>query len=89
MHGSADVSEFRLRILIQRSASPFAISNAVRDTWLSTGPTLWMGQIADYGRAASQADCAGDRRQIIPFGAVLAPFTGSTALGLGNGSPAS
>jgi hypothetical protein len=29
---SADVSEFRLSILIQRSASPFAISNAVRDT---------------------------------------------------------
>src|SRR5262245_46290729 len=29
--GSGDVSEFRLRILMQRSASPFVISNAVRD----------------------------------------------------------
>jgi hypothetical protein len=27
---------------------------------------------ADYGRAASQADRAGDRTQIIPFGAVVA-----------------
>jgi hypothetical protein len=33
----ADVSEFRLRILMQRSASSFVISNAVRNTWLSTG----------------------------------------------------
>lgn len=34
---SADVSEFRLRKLMQSSASPFVISSAVRDTWLSTG----------------------------------------------------
>ena len=34
---SADVSEFRLRKLMQSSASSFVISNAVRDTWLSTG----------------------------------------------------
>jgi hypothetical protein len=31
------VSEFRLRILMQRAASSFVISNAVRGTWLSTG----------------------------------------------------
>jgi hypothetical protein len=30
----ADVSEFRLRMLMQRSASPFAINSAVRDRWL-------------------------------------------------------
>jgi hypothetical protein len=35
--GHADVSEFRLRKLMQSSASPFVISNAVRDMWLSTG----------------------------------------------------
>ena len=34
---SADVSEFHLRMLMQSSASPFVISNAVRNTWLSTG----------------------------------------------------
>jgi hypothetical protein len=33
----ADVSEFRLCLLMQSSGSPFVISNAVRDTWLSTG----------------------------------------------------
>jgi len=33
----ADVSKSRLRILMQTSASPFVISNAVRDTWLSAG----------------------------------------------------
>ena len=32
----ADVSEFGLRMPIQKSASPFAISNAVRVMWLST-----------------------------------------------------
>jgi hypothetical protein len=69
----ADVSEFLLRKLMQSSASPFVISNAVRGAWLSTGIHPLGGQIADYGRAASQADRAGDRRQIIPFGAVLAP----------------
>jgi hypothetical protein len=42
---NADVSEFRLRILMQRSASSFAISNTVRGTWLSTGTHLWVGQI--------------------------------------------
>ena len=44
----ADVSEFRLRNLMQSSASPFVISNAVRDTWLSTGIHPLVGQIADY-----------------------------------------
>ena len=34
---SADVSEFRHRILMQRPASPFVISNAVRGTWLGAG----------------------------------------------------
>ena len=33
----ADVSEFRHRILMQRPASPFMISNAVRGTWLGAG----------------------------------------------------
>jgi hypothetical protein len=33
----ADVSEFCLRILMQRSASSFMINNAVRGAWLSTG----------------------------------------------------
>src|SRR6476469_1697397 len=33
----ADVSEFRHRILMQRPASPFVISNAVRGTWLGAG----------------------------------------------------
>ncbi len=33
----ADVSEFRHRILMQRPASPFVISNAVRATWLGAG----------------------------------------------------
>jgi hypothetical protein len=42
-HTHADVSEFRLRMLMQRSASPFAIINAVGDTWLSTGPALASG----------------------------------------------
>jgi hypothetical protein len=31
------VSEFRHRILMQRAASPFVISNAVRGTWLGAG----------------------------------------------------
>jgi hypothetical protein len=35
--GSADVSEFRLYILMQRSASSFVISNPVRGRWLGTG----------------------------------------------------
>jgi len=34
---NADVSEFRHRILMQRPASPFVISNAVRGTWLGAG----------------------------------------------------
>jgi hypothetical protein len=34
---SADVSEFRHRILMQRPASPFVISNAMRGTWLGAG----------------------------------------------------
>ena len=36
----ADVSEFRHRILVQRPASPFVISNAVRGTWLGTGTPM-------------------------------------------------
>jgi hypothetical protein len=32
--GLHDGSEFRLRMLMQRSASPFAINSAVRDRWL-------------------------------------------------------
>ncbi len=34
---SADVSECRLRILMQRSASPFVFSKAVSDSWPCTG----------------------------------------------------
>jgi hypothetical protein len=45
----ADVSEFRHRILMQRPASPFVISNAVRGTWLGAGTrvltTLLMGSL--------------------------------------------
>ena len=37
VHGHADVSESRLCILMQRSASLFVISNAVSNTWPSTG----------------------------------------------------
>jgi hypothetical protein len=44
----ADVSEFRHRILMQRSASPFVISNAVRGTWLGAGTHPRVGQIAEY-----------------------------------------
>jgi hypothetical protein len=46
-HSHADVSEFRLRKLMQSSASPFVISNAVRDTWLSTGIHPLGGPVAD------------------------------------------
>jgi hypothetical protein len=48
-----------------------------------------LAHIADYGRAESQADRAGDRTQIIPFGAVLAPFTRLTAVGVGHRPPPS
>jgi len=45
----ADVSEFRHRILMQRPASPFVISNAVRGTWLGAGIPPRVGQIAESG----------------------------------------
>src|SRR5262249_28617813 len=38
----ADVSEFRQRILMQRPASPFVVSNAVRGTWLGAGRRPWL-----------------------------------------------
>src|SRR5258707_7186544 len=47
--GAADVSEFRHRILMQRPASPFVISNAVRGTWLALVPHPREGQIAESG----------------------------------------
>jgi hypothetical protein len=40
---SADVSEFRLRILMQRPASPFVISYAVRGKAEHSYPALRMG----------------------------------------------
>jgi hypothetical protein len=46
----ADVSEFRHRILMQRPASLFVISKAVRGTWLGAGTHLRVGQIAEYER---------------------------------------
>src|SRR6185312_7770058 len=49
---SADVSEFRHRILMQRPASPFVISNAVRGTWQGRWyPTLgWARSPTRRGR---------------------------------------
>ncbi len=44
------MSESRLRILMQSLASPFVISDAVRDTWSSTGIYLCAGQIAESVR---------------------------------------
>jgi hypothetical protein len=56
----ADVSEFRHRILMQRPASPFVISNAVRGTWLSAGTHPRVGQVAESERlgAMAAARCA-------------------------------
>ena len=50
---SADVSEFRHRILMQRPASPFVISNAMRGTWLGADTHPRVGQIADSGRVTA------------------------------------
>jgi hypothetical protein len=61
---SADVSEFRLRILMQRSASPFVISKAVRDTWLSTGTRLLGGPDRRLGAPISLAGSAMGHTQI-------------------------
>lgn len=48
------MSEFRLRILMQRSASPFVISNAVRDAQLGIhrldGPVLVAGVTGTLGK---------------------------------------
>ena len=45
----ADVSESRARILIQRPAAPFVISDAVSEAWLSLASALCAGQIAETG----------------------------------------
>jgi hypothetical protein len=42
-----DVSEFGLCIVVHVSASPFAISNAMRRMWPILN-AIWMGQIAEY-----------------------------------------
>jgi hypothetical protein len=47
--GSAEMSEFRLRIIMQRPASPFVAVNLVKYImWLSASTYPWVGQIADY-----------------------------------------
>src|SRR5260370_40428868 len=51
----ADVSEFRHRILMQRPASPFVISNAVRGTWLGAGPPPSGGPDRRFRAAQSSA----------------------------------
>ena len=59
----ADVSEFRHRLLMQRPASPFVISKAVRGTWLGAGTHPRVGQIADDWRlAATERELSAWRR---------------------------
>ena len=63
LDSGADVRERRHRVLMRRPASPFAISNAVRGTWLGAGTHPPVGQIAEYEREASWQDCGARTRR--------------------------
>ena len=75
----ADVSEFRLCILMQRSAFPFVISNVVRYTWLSTG-THPSGCARSPNRAPRCGDCSPS------FCALLPGVQGQAVPGFGDNS---
>jgi hypothetical protein len=65
----AEVSESPVRILMQKSASPFVISNAVGDTWLSTGIHPLRGP-AEYERLANWLAGGGQRARPTSSGAI-------------------
>src|SRR5215471_7381747 len=66
----ADVSEFRQRILMQKPASLFLISNAARGTWLGAGTHPRVGQIADYESPTNFIDYCCFRDADYLFGAL-------------------
>jgi hypothetical protein len=76
---SADVSEFRLCILMQPSAFPFVISNVVRYTWLGTG-THPSGWARSPNRAPRCGDCSPS------FCALLPGVQGQAVPGFGDNS---
>src|SRR5215469_8515121 len=61
----ADVSEFRYRILMQRPASPFVTSNAVRGTWAGRRYPPSGGPDRLIGAADSCTGRSGGRTQIV------------------------
>jgi hypothetical protein len=78
-HSHADVSEFRLCILMQPSAFSFVISNVVRYTWLGTG-THPSGWARSPNRAPRCGDCSPS------FCALLPGVQGQAAPGFGDNS---
>ena len=69
--GNADVSEFRHRILMQRPASPFVISNAVRGTWLGAGTPPSGGPDRRIRAAENRAGFSGCCTQIAQLWALM------------------